>query len=62
MVALMTVSQVAKVFALSKAQIYAMSSEGSLPAVRIGASVRFHPDDIERIAREGVPAANDQDE
>ncbi len=37
---------------LSVPQVYALASAGTLPAVRIGRSVRFRPADVDRFIRE----------
>lgn len=40
---LLTAEEVAAALQLSRAGVYALARRGELPAVRIGASVRFRP-------------------
>lgn len=54
---LVTAKEVSRVLSLSLPQVYALASEGTLPSVRIGRNVRFPVSEIERIAKDGVPAA-----
>ena len=46
--ALWTVDQVAEFLSMSKSWVYKAAEQGSLPCVRIGASLRFFPAEIEK--------------
>jgi excisionase family DNA binding protein len=50
---LLTISEVATILQRSKPSLNRDLTAGRLPCVRIGRSVRFRPEDIERIARDG---------
>jgi excisionase family DNA binding protein len=54
---LMTVLQVAERLGLKPATIRKMIFQRRIPIVRIGRSVRFKPEDIEKIVREGYQPA-----
>lgn len=51
-VALLTTSQVARIFSVSPKTVCAWANDGQLPAVRIGQTIRFHPAVIERLIGE----------
>jgi len=43
---LLTARQTARMLAISERSLYSLTKAGNLPAVRIGRSVRYDPDDI----------------
>ena len=54
--ALWTALEVARFLKISRASIYNLAERGALPVVRIGALLRFHPDDVYALARVRAPA------
>jgi excisionase family DNA binding protein len=52
---MLTIKEVAAIFRVTRATINTMMRKGDLKYVRIGGSIRFNEDEIERIKREGVP-------
>jgi len=54
---LLTVAEVAERLGLKVATIRKMIFQRRIPVVKIGRSVRFKPEDIEKIVREGYQPA-----
>jgi len=51
---LMTIEESAEWLGLSKATLYKWSSQGTVPVVRIGRSIRFRRSDLSNLSREGT--------
>jgi excisionase family DNA binding protein len=49
--ALWRVEDVAKFLSLSESWVYKSAADGSLPSVRIGAALRFDPEQIRKFAK-----------
>ena len=49
--ALLTAEQVAQVLQVSESMVYKLRRGGALPAVRVGALLRFHPDTVRAYSR-----------
>lgn len=56
---LLTVREVAERLRLHPATVYRLARAGKLPSLRVGRSIRFHADEIERVSRE-APSMPDQ--
>ena len=57
-VRLLTISDAARTLAISKGQIYRLVAAGAIRAVKVGPqATRIPVEDVERVAREGVPQA-----
>jgi putative molybdopterin biosynthesis protein len=51
----MTVSEVAELLSLPKSTVYELARRGELPCARLGRTLRFVRDDIERRLRSSAP-------
>jgi excisionase family DNA binding protein len=52
----MTAEEVATVLRVSESMVYKLRRSGALPAVRVGALLRFHPDAVRAYTRGELPA------
>lgn len=52
---LLTYREAAKFLGVSERQLYQWEKAGLVKATRLGKLVKYHRDELERIAREGVP-------
>lgn len=52
---LLTVREVADRLRLHPGTVYRLARAGALPSLRVGRSIRFQADEIERIGREAPP-------
>ena len=59
---LLTSAEVAELFSVDERTLRRWRAEGRIKAIRIGRTVRFHPDDIEQVLRphEATSAEEDQ--
>jgi excisionase family DNA binding protein len=48
-------NEVAKLFGISKQHVYEMAADGSLPAFRVGRSIRFDPQELADCLRKKKP-------
>jgi excisionase family DNA binding protein len=51
-----TRQQAAEFFSVSARTLDQWAADGKITPVRFGHSVRYHRDELERVAREGIPA------
>lgn len=51
---LLRMDEVVDLLALSESKVRRLTGDGSLPTVRIGGSVRFRPEDVERLVEENT--------
>ena len=51
-----TVADLARLTRTSKGTIYRCVGDGRITAIRVGRQIRFRPEDVERIMREGTDA------
>jgi excisionase family DNA binding protein len=55
---LLTITDAAKALAVSKGHVYRLAAVGALRIVKVGPQTsRVPAEDVERIAREGIPSA-----
>jgi excisionase family DNA binding protein len=52
---LLSVREVADALAVSRVTVWRLVRRGELRPVRVGRAVRFRPEDVERVVREGAP-------
>lgn len=51
---LMSVAEMARRLRVSRAYAYKLIDRGSIPAIRLGTTIRVRSDVVERIEREGI--------
>jgi excisionase family DNA binding protein len=51
---LLTIKQAAAQLQISERTIFRLIEKGELNSISIGKSLRIHPEELERIAREGI--------
>jgi excisionase family DNA binding protein len=54
---LITVAEVKGLLAVSAPTVYRLAAKGEIPSIRIGGSIRFRIDDIERLLQAGRRAS-----
>lgn len=53
---LLTMAELEQITRQNRSHLYKMAREGLIPSIRIGRSVRFHPEQIEEWMRNGGQA------
>ena len=51
---LLTANQVAERLAISRATLYRLMGKGKIAPVRLGAAVRFRPEDVDKLIEESL--------
>jgi excisionase family DNA binding protein len=58
---LLTVTEVARILAVSRSSVYRLVERGELPRVRVGGSARFRAADIEALIERGLDPGESPD-